>query len=183
MVLSRKYSVMLLGLLLWVIPASAHAQQQKAGYLDTDFILSQMPEYQGLQQQLSVQSEEWNKELEQLEAEIEQLKEDFESKEILYTDELKAQKQQEINELIEQRQQFLNDKFGADGEYFQLQQKLLEPIQRKIMEAVTVIAEREGYDFVFDRAQDTNMLYGSPQWNLTDHVLQELGVTLNNPSN
>lgn len=166
------------------ISASAGtAQEQKIGYVDTDQILAQMTEYQGIQQQLRSISSEWNAKLEEMEQEIDRLKEDFQAKEILYTDELKEQKKQEIQDKIEQRQQYLDQKFGAQGEYFQKQKELLEPIQRKVFEAINTVAEEQNFDFVFDRAQNSNMLYGVQDWSLNDEVLQELGITLNEASN
>ncbi len=159
------------------------AQDQKIGYVNTDQILSQMSEYQGIQEQLSTISSEWNKQLDKMEQEIEQLKEDFKAKEILYTEELKKKKQQEIQNKIQQRQQYLDEKFGAKGEYFQKQRELLEPIQRKVFKAINKVANDQNFDFVFDRAQNSNMLFGEQEWNLNEEVLQELGITLNEPSN
>jgi len=176
------HSIALLCLLLAVI-GTGKAQEQKIGYVDTDYILSQISEYQGIQQQLGSLSSEWNAELEKMKEEVQQLKEDYQSKEILYTDELKEKKQQEIQNKVQQRQQYLDQKFGAEGEYFQKQKELLEPIQRKVFNAINTVAKRQNFDFVFDRAQNSNMLYGVEEWNLNDEVLQELGITLNDASN
>src|SRR5690625_6242646 len=63
----------------------AGAQQHKIGYVDTDYLLSQMSEYESIQQQLRSVSAEWNSELQEMDEEIEQLKEEFQSKKILYT--------------------------------------------------------------------------------------------------
>ncbi|PAU93387.1 hypothetical protein CK503_11665 [Aliifodinibius salipaludis] len=161
----------------------ATAQDQKIGYVNTDQILSQMSEYQGIQEQLSTLSSEWNQQLDNMEQEIDQLKEDFEAKEILYTEELKKKKQQEIQHKVQQRQQFIEEKFGSEGEYFEKQKELLEPIQRKVFEAINKVAKDQNFDFVFDRAQNSNMLFGEQQWNLNEEVLQELGITLNESSN
>ncbi|MGM0545892.1 MAG: OmpH family outer membrane protein [Bacteroidota bacterium] len=163
--------------------SSALAQQQKIGYVNTDEILSQMSEYEGIQKQLGTLSSEWNNRLSEMEDEIDSLEEDFEAKEILYTDDLKEQKLQEIENKVNQRQQYIDEKFSSEGEYFQKQKELLEPIQRKIFEAINVIANEQGFDFVFDRAQNSSMLYGDDQWNLNEEVLQELGITLNEASN
>lgn len=159
------------------------AQDQKIGYVNTDDILSQLSEYQGIQKQLESISTEWNAKLEEMQQEIDRLKEDFEAKEILYTDELKKQKQQEIQNKIQARQQYLDQKFGAKGEYFQKQKELLEPIQRKIFEAINAVANEQNFDFVFDRAQNSNMLYSVNEWNLNEEVLQELDITLDEASN
>lgn len=169
--------------LLMICVSITAAQDQKIGYVNTDQILAQMSEYQGIQEQLSTLSSEWNIQLEKMEQEIEQLKEDFEAKEILYTEELKKKKQQEIQNKVQQRQRYLDEKFGAEGEYFQKQKELLKPIQRKVFEAINKVANEQDFDFVFDRAQNSSMLFGEQDWNLNEEVLQELGITLNEASN
>lgn len=163
--------------------AQGIAQQQKIGYVDTDYILSQMSEYENVQQKLQALSSQWNRELEQMEEEINRLKKEFQAQKVLYTDEQKAQKQQQIQSKIAQRQQYLDEKFGAKGAYFQQQKTLLEPIQRTVFKAINTVAKRQGFDFVFDRAQNSALLFGNAQFNLNEEVLQELGVTLNESRN
>ncbi|NGP77219.1 OmpH family outer membrane protein [Balneolaceae bacterium YR4-1] len=176
------YNFCLLFALTSVLAGSA-AAQQKTGYVDTDYLVSQIPEYQSVQQQLRSLSQEWRAELDEMQQEIERLREDFSAREILYTDEIRNQKEQEINSKIQQRQQYLEQKFGAEGDFFQRQKELLEPIQRQVFEAITRVAEREGFDFVLDRTQKTELLYAREQWNLNDEVLLELGIAVDNPSN
>lgn len=159
------------------------AQQQKIGYVDTDEILSHIPEYENIQQELRSISSDWDSELKKLDEEIDQLKEDFESKKVLFTEEQRAQKKQQIQALVERRQQYLEEKFGAKGEYFQKQKELLEPIQRSVFEAINIVAERENFDFVFDQAQNTGLLFGKKEFNLNEKVLQQLGITLNQSGN
>jgi outer membrane protein len=177
------YNLCLVLALTCVTAGAAEAQQQKIGYVDTDFLVSQIPEYQSVQQQLSSVSQQWRQELEQMQQEIEKLKEDFESREILYTEEIRKQKEQELNNKIRQRQQYLEQKFGSSGEYFEQQKQLLEPIQRRVFEAISTVAERDGYDFVFDRSQKTEILFAQENWNLNDEVLLELGITPDESSN
>ena len=166
-----------------LVLAGSAVAQQKTGYVDTDYLVSQIPEYQSVQQQLRSISQEWRAELDEMQQEIERLKEDFSAREILYTEEIRKQKEQEINNKIQQRQQYLEQKFGAEGDYFQRQKQLLEPIQRQVFEAITTVAEREGFDFVFDRTQKAEILFAREQWNLNGEVLLELGITVDNPSN
>ncbi|SMO77425.1 OmpH family outer membrane protein [Fodinibius sediminis] len=165
----------------WI--AEAGAQQQKIGYVDTDYLLSHMSEYESVQQQLRSLSSEWNSELQEMEEEIEKLREDFQSKKVLYTEQQQQQKREQIQSKVARRQQYLEERFGSDGQYFQRQKELLEPIQRTIFEAVDRVAERGGFDFVFDRAQNSGLLFGNKEFNLNEEVLQELGVTLNESSN
>lgn len=160
-----------------------YGQDQKIGYVDTDAILAKVPEYQGIDQQLRLLSQEWKKELDSMQQEIDRLKEDFEAREILYTEDVRKQKQQEIRELVNRREQYMEQKFGSEGDYYQKQRELLEPIQRKVFEAINAVARREGYDFVFDRAAGTGMLFFRQEWNLNDEVLLELGIDPDEASN
>lgn len=172
---------LLLGSLVSV--SSAVAQQQKTGYVNTDLIISRVPEYQSIQQKLQSLSREWKSELNEMELEIDQLKEDFASKEILYTEEIRKQREQEIQSKIRLREQYMDQKFGPEGDYFQRQKELLEPVQRRVFEAIAVVAEREGYDFVFDRAHDTTLLFAGSEWNLNEEVLLQMGINPDDTSN
>jgi len=161
----------------------AYAQDQKIGYFDSDFILSNLPEYNGLEQQLELIAGQWRTELEQMQRELQQLEEDFEAKEILYTPEIRKQKQNEIQQKINDIRFFREQKFGPDGEYFQRQAELLEPIQRQVFEAVQAVAVRNGYDLIFDRAGDVRLIYARNEWNIDEEILIELGIDINEISN
>ena len=156
--------------------SSANAQDQKIGYFDSEFILAQIPEYNGIAQRLQLLSDNWNLELQEMEEEITALEEDYAAKEILYTQEIRAQKRTEIQQKKQELDTFLNQKFGPEGEYFQSQNDLLEPIQRQVFTAVRAVAQRQGYDFVFDRAGDIYMVYARADWNMNDAILIELGI-------
>lgn len=162
---------------------TAHAQDQKIGYIDSEYILQKIPEYKGIQQQLDVVSQGWRDDIKELEDEIEQLRKEFEAKKILYTDEVREQKKNEIEQKVQQKKKLVDQKFGPEGEYFQKQQELLNPIQRRVMEAVTAVAEQEGFDYVFDRSGEYSFLYTRPEWDISDKVLIELGINVDQVSN
>lgn len=169
--------------LISMAPGTAAAQQQKIGYVNTDTLLSHMPEYEKIRQQLQVVGEDWKKKLEAMQQEIEQEREEFRKNEILFGDSVRKQMQEEINSLQSQRQAFMEEKFGTEGEYFQKQEELLKPLQQKIMDAIRLVAERENFDFVFDRAERRSVIYGGEEWNLNETVLEELGVDPGDASN
>ena len=73
---------------------------------------------------------------------------------------------------------FLNNKFGPDGEYIQNQNELLEPIMRQIFTAVSEVAKKQGFDYVFDRSGDIYLVYARSEWNLNDAILIELGIDI-----
>lgn len=156
--------------------SNVNAQDQKIGFFESEVILAQIPEYNGITQRLQLLSDGWELELDELDAEIVVLEEDYEAKEILYTEEIRQQKRNEIRQKKQQRDTFLNEKFGPEGEYFQNQRDLLEPIQRQIFTALRTVAQKQGFDFVFDRSGDIYMVFALGEWNLNEAILLELGI-------
>ncbi|PWN05233.1 hypothetical protein DDZ15_15625 [Rhodohalobacter mucosus] len=157
---------------------TVYAQDQKIGFIDSEVILERMPEYSGVEQRLSNLSDTWNMEISALEQELEELETEFEAREILFTEEIREQRLEEINRKRDELNRYIEEKFGPDGEYFTRQKELLEPIQRQIFDALTLVANRGQFDFVFDRSQDTRFLFVRQQWNLTEDVMLELGIEL-----
>lgn len=156
--------------------SNVHAQNQRIGFIDSDFILSKVPEYSGIEQRLNQFITQWNEDIAELEKEIEELQQDFIAKEILFTPEVRREREQEISNKKRELERYINSRFGPDGDYFRQQRDLLEPIQRQIVEAVGKIAERDGYDFVVDRDGDFVFFYARPQWDLSVEVLLEMGI-------
>jgi outer membrane protein len=155
------------------------AQNQKIAFVDSEYILSRMPEYAGLEQRLRAVTEGWREEIAVLENEIQQLESDFAAREILFTEEVRQQRLNEIQAKKTAMTQFINSKFGPEGEYFRQQEQLLEPLQRRILEAIERVSSRENYDFVFDRSGDFLFLFTRSQWNISNDVLIEMGIQLN----
>jgi len=178
--MKNSISILCLVLLpLWVV----QAQEQKIGYVNTDEILAKLPEYQGISQRLNRITQQWRNEIDEMEQQIQELQKEFEAKEVLYTEQVRKQKKNEIEQLKQQKNTFIDNKFGKDGEYFQRQKELLEPVQRVVFDAVNTVAERDGFDMILDRAGDTTVIFSKPEWNLNDEVLLELGIDVQNSRN
>lgn len=169
---------LLIGLMLAGATQMSLAQNQKIGFYDSEFILQQIPEYSGIQQQLDLVSSQWKEQLNELEEEIVALQDDYEAKEILYTEDIRNQKRAEIEQKKKDKERYLAQKFGPEGEYFTRQKELLEPIQRQIFTAVRAVAEQQNFDFIFDRASDINMVYGNNDFNINEDILLELGIDI-----
>lgn len=152
------------------------AQDQKIGFFESDYILANLPEYSGIEQRLQLISDGWKQEITEMDAEITALEEDYAAKEILYTEDIREEKQLEIKQKKKARDTFINQKFGPDGEYFQSQNELLEPIMRQVFTAVREVATKQGFDFVFDRSGDIYMVFARNEWNLNEAILIELGI-------
>ncbi len=168
--------ILILPLAILLTAAPPASSQQKIGYIDSDVIMREIPEYTGIRQRLETIAQNWKEEIDEMQVEIERLKQDFEAREILFTPDIRRQRQQEIDRKVREREQYISRRFGPDGDYFRQQEELLEPLQQRILEAVVKVAESEGYDHIFDRAGDYLFLFSRRRWDISRDVLQEMGI-------
>ncbi len=155
--------------------APAYAQQ-KLGYVDSEYILNNMPEYATVQQQIDRMAQEWQEEVETSRDEVEELFRDYQARELLYTNEERQRKRDEIIQAEEDVERLRSQYFGPEGRVFQEQERLVRPIQETVLEAIETVADRDGYDYVFDKSGDYIFMYVREQFDLSDDVLEELGV-------
>lgn len=165
----------LLGLLHLAERDALYAQTtQKIGFIDSQVIIDALPEAQDAKRKLETLSNEWQAEIKKKRENLEKLFQDYRTREILYTDEIKKQKQNELLSAEREISEYQNQKFGVNGEYFRKQSELMRPIQDRIFASLKEVATAEGYDFVFDRASDTLLLYANEEHNLTKKVLERV---------
>ena len=167
------------GLLGAAQPAQA---QQKVGYIDSEYILERTPEYATVQQSIDRKAQEWQAEVDQKREEAERLFQEYQARELLYTNEERQRKQEEIMRAEEEAERLRADYFGPEGQLFSEQEQLMRPIQEQILEAVEEVATEEGYDYVFDKKGDFLFFYAREQYDLSDKVLREIGIDVDNPS-
>lgn len=151
------------------------AMAQKYAYVDTDYILSKVPEYSEAQEELDKLAEEWQEEIDALFTEVEELKAAYEADEFLLPDDMKQTRLTEIDTKFKAAMNLQKRYFGVEGELFTKRQELIKPIQDQIYNAIAEIAERGRYAFVFDKATNSNILYADPQYDKSDDVLEQMG--------
>ena len=89
-------TILMVALAAFFITLSTAVQAQKFAFIDTQYILDNIPEYKAAQQQLDQISANWQKEIEAKYAVIDKLYKDFQAEQILLTDEMKKKREQEI---------------------------------------------------------------------------------------
>ena len=150
---------------------------QNFAYVDSEYILENVPEYQDARQELKQVSEEWRDEIQLRQKEIRELKRDFEAERVLLPDDVREERKAEIEEKEKALEQYRQDKFSSDGgELYQKRDQLLEPIKDRVFEAVQDVARDGGLDFIFDRSGAVTMLYYSARYDRSDEVLIEMGI-------
>ncbi len=147
----------------------------KIGYVDSDYILSQIPEFKAAQNELDKTSLQWQKDIETKFAEVEKLNKAYQADAILLTDEMKKKREQEIATREKEAKEFQKQKFGVDGELFKKRQELVKPIQDKVYNAIKSVAEKKGLGFILDKSGQLTILYVNPKYDASDDVLEMLG--------
>lgn len=148
--------------------------QLKIGYIDSDTIMDNLPDVQDSRQKLDALIQEWQTELTRLEGEWKTKYDDYEKRKLIMTDQTRAETEAALVQLESQIAQYREKKFGTNGELFQKQDELMKPVQNKIFTALKEIAEKEDYDFVFDRSGDIMILFAKEKYDLTAQVLAKL---------
>ena len=103
---------------------------------------------------------------------------EYQARELLYTKEERQRKQDEIVRAEEEAERLRMRYFGPEGELFLQQDNLMRPLQEKLMKAIEVVAASEGYDYIFDKSGDFLFLFARDQFDLSDRVLEELGIEI-----
>ncbi len=177
--IARSLAVLALGLL--ALPGAA-AAQQKIGYIDSEYILSKTPDYATVQQQIDRLAQEWQATIESRKREVDEMFRDYQARELLYTNEERQSKREEIMRAEAEVERLRMDYFGPEGQLFTRQEQLMRPIQERILAAVETVAREGGYDYVFDKSGDFLFMYTREQFDLSDDVLQELGIDVESAS-
>lgn len=168
--------LLLVAAMLAIAPASM--AQQKIGYIDSNYILEKLPEYAQIQQQIDRLASDWERELDGIQNEVEEMFRNYQARELLYTPEERKTKQDEIVAKEDEMETMRMRYFGPEGELFRQQETLMRPLQERILTAIEAVSTREGYDFVFDKGGDYVFVFTRDQYDLSDLVLEELGIDL-----
>ncbi|MFM7234897.1 MAG: OmpH family outer membrane protein [Flavobacteriales bacterium] len=149
---------------------------QKFAYVDSKYILSHVPEYQQAQAEINKLSTQWQKDIENKYETIAKLETSLQAEKILLTDEMKKKREDEIESKRQEAKDMQKAKFGIDGELFKKREELVKPIQDQIYEAIQEVASTSALMVVFDKANQSNMLYTNPKHDISDKVLKKMGL-------
>ena len=149
---------------------------QKFGYVDTQYILNKMPEYKEAQAEIEKLAKGWEKEIQELYQEVEQMEVELRAEEVLLTKEMWEERNTEIERNWQEVKEYQQSIFGFEGLYFLKKKELVKPIQDQVFEAVERVAKNNRLQIVFDKSGDLVMIYTDPIHDYTDFVLEDLGL-------
>ena len=152
------------------------AEAQKVAYVDVQYILKNLQQYETANEQLTMISKRWQKEVDALSQEARLLETNYQTEQIFLSEDLRAKRQQEILDKQSQALELKRKYLGQDGELFKKREALLKPIQDEIYTAIQEIAQDKKYEVVKDRSADPALIYMSSKLDISDQVLQKLGA-------
>ncbi len=165
--------LMISALVLGLFAGSAMAQ--KFAFVDSDYVLQNIPSYNAAQNELDKASETYEAEIAVAYEEIEQMYKTYQSERVLLTDEMKKKRQDEIIAKERSVKDLQAKYFGPDGDLAKKRQELVKPIQDAIYKAVKELSAEGSYAIIFDTASGASILYSNPRYDLSDEVLKKLG--------
>lgn len=149
------------------------AAELRIGFVNSEVILQEYNAVQGAMETFNRDVEGWQQELEVKRAELEDLQEELEHQSLMLSDERRQEKEMEYQRRLNEFEQLKESIWATDGLIEQRNEELLRPIISRIQTVLEQVATEEGYDLIFDAA-DSNILYGDPDFDLTDRVIEIL---------
>jgi outer membrane protein len=174
MIMNIKKSILIFAGLLCMATTTV---AQKFAFVDTEYILNQIPEYKAAKAELDKTSADWQKEIEAKYAEIDKLYKTYQAEQILLTDDLRKKRENEIVNKEKDAKDLQKQRFGTDGDLFKKRMELVKPIQDKVYNAIKTVAEKGGLAIIFDKASDMMMLYANTKYDKSDDILVFLGYS------
>ena len=161
--------------LLVIAAATIGVSAQKFALVDMEYILKNVPSYEMANEQLNQLSQRWQKEIENKSKEAENLYQSYLADKVFLTEEQVKKREEEIvakeKEVTELRYKY----FGPEGEMEKKRESLLKPIQDDVYNAVKKVAQESGFQAILDRASSSDIIFASPQIDVSNDVLAKMG--------
>ena len=158
-----------------ILLTTAAAFAQKYAFVDTEYIRKNIPAFNTAQENLDKLSKQWEKEVADGYAVVEQMYKSYQNESVLLSQDMKTKREEAIIAKEKEMKDLQNKYFGMQGELFKKREELVKPIQDEILKAIKEIAVEGSYAVIFDSAAGGNILFANPKYDISDQVLQKLG--------
>jgi len=152
------------------------AKDLSVGYVDMSYILKNLPQYEQANEQLTMLSKRWQKEIDAAQQEARVMATNYQTEQIFLSEAMRTEREQEIvkkeQEVLELKRKY----FGQEGELYKKREALIKPIQDEIYNAIQDLANEKRIDIIKDRSADPALIYMSSKLDYSDQVLRKLGA-------
>jgi len=149
---------------------------QRVAVVDVTAILENLVDYQKAQNEIDQISAKWRQEIAQEYDKIKSMYNKYQAEQVLLSDEVKLEREEEIMLKEKEVREMQKRKFGPEGDLFRKRQELISPIQDQVFTAIEDYARIRGYDLIFDKASAAGLLYANAEFDKTESIKKELGI-------
>ncbi|WP_124978968.1 OmpH family outer membrane protein [Nonlabens xiamenensis] len=174
--MKNRFSIFVLTVLLGFAFAKAQQRGARIGYVNMEYILESVPEYQEASRQLEQKMSKWKQEIDAMNTEIEQMETALKNERVLLTKELIEEKEEDIAIKQQELADYQQKRFGAQGDFVLQKQQLIQPVQDQVFNEVQKIGQQKKYDYIVD-SSDLAMLYSEDRHDISDVILKAIGRT------
>jgi Skp family chaperone for outer membrane proteins len=139
-----------------------------------DYILSNIDDYKTANEEYDIKLNLWRKEIESRTNKIESRLKELEIKKPLLPDEVYQNLIDEIDFDKKQLEQYAQKRFGPKGDWLVQEKILIQPIQDEVLAIVQEIADKNKFDFIFDKSSAIIMLYSEKKYDISELVLKSI---------
>lgn len=152
------------------------AQAQKFGYVDSEYIFKKIPAYNSAQEQIDKQSKQYQQDIDAKYKAVDELYKKYQSEKVLLTEDLRQKRENEIIAKEKEVKELQKSHFSPEGTLAKKREELLKPVQEKVYNAIKEIATEGSYATIFDVANNPSFIYNNPRYDLSDKVLEKMGL-------
>lgn len=146
------------------------ALAQRIAYVDVNAVLESIPEYQKAQEQLDKIATQWRQEIAQQQDVIKGLYSKYQAEQVMLSEEMKKQREDEILNKEKEVREVQRRKFGPEGELFKKREELVKPIQEKVYTAIERYATDRGFEYIFEKGSASGMLFADKKFDKTEDL-------------
>lgn len=148
---------------------------QKIVYVDSEYIMENIPEYGDAQEELNSLSTKWQNEVKAIYDKVSEMYNKYQTEMLLLSEDQKRAREQAIIDKEQEAKNLQMQYFGSEGQLYQKRNELVQPIQEKVYTAMKEVAQTKNYAFILDLASGTSVLYANEKNDVSDEVLDQLG--------
>ena len=149
-------------------------KSERIGYVNMEYILSQMEDFKTASTQLEEKVNKWKNEIEIKKNEIQKLKDSLDIERPLLSLNIIKDRESEIEFEEKRLNEYQIKRFGVNGDWVAQEYMLIQPIQDKVLNVVEVISKQKKFDKIFDESADAIMFYSEKKYDISDLVLKSI---------
>ena len=152
------------------------ASYGQIAFVDSKYILNKMPDYRDSVTKINQTSRIWQKEIEDKQAIVEKMTQDYNRDEAMLTDDMKKKRSDDLLHHQKEVRDLQRARFGFEGDLFKMRQELLKPLEDSVKTAIQKTANRLSYATVLDKSEGITVIYANPRLDITNEVLKDMGI-------